>query len=84
MRVTVRGFAGKQIVFKETVDVPDDEEQSAIALIADRHIGMLSHYPQHVIEMEFLDEPDPDKRFFRFGTDPSNMRMPIKVDLEDA
>jgi hypothetical protein len=42
----------------------------------------LSAHELHMIEIEFLDEPDRNDRFFRFGTDPQGMVAPIKVDLK--
>ena len=36
----------------------------------------------HMVEIEFLDEPDPNERFIRFGTDPRGMVVPIKIALE--
>ena len=35
-----------------------------------------------MIEMEFLDEPDPLQRFWRFGTDPTGMVDPIAIPIE--
>jgi hypothetical protein len=73
VKVAVRGYAGKQLVFQEFFDVDWDN----VADMASRHVLMMTQYPNHLIEIEFLEEPDPSQRFFRFGTDPAGMVMPI-------
>jgi hypothetical protein len=35
----------------------------------------------HLIEIEFLDEPNVEQRFMRLGTDPRRMVKPYEVDL---
>ena len=34
----------------------------------------------HMVEIEFLDEPDQNERYFRCGTDTARMGLPIGVD----
>lgn len=75
MRIAVRGFAEGRRIFEEIfeAETPDLEE------IAVRHAERLLPYPKHMIEVEFLDEPNPLERFFRLGTDPSRMVQPIGI-----
>jgi hypothetical protein len=32
-----------------------------------------------MVELEFLDEPNPHHRYFRFGTNPAGMVLPIAI-----
>ena len=77
MRLVVRGYAGDQVVFEDRVEI----DENMLAALAEKHATALADHFLHMIEIEFLDEPDPMQRFFRFGTDPSGMVMPIGVKL---
>lgn len=78
IRVVVRGFAnGSMRVFEEPLEIDAHEIDQALPAIAERHAEALMLYDRHYIEIEFLDEPDQDQRFFRFGTDPSAMVLPL-------
>jgi hypothetical protein len=77
MRVAIRGFAGETRVFEEILDAEPPEFET----LARKHWRRMRPYPRHLIELEFLDQPDPLERFFRFGTDPSGMVAPVEVDF---
>jgi hypothetical protein len=78
MRVRVRGYAGRQLIFQEIIEV----EPEVLDKVAFKHITQMVKYPRHMIEVEFLDELDPAQRFFRFGTDPSRMVEPVAFNLD--
>lgn|GEM_PF-5014621 len=80
INLAIRGYKDGVLQFTDMVAIDDGAEDMAIAMLADRHAEALKDGP-HMIEMEFLDEPDPLQRFVRFGTDPRGMVLPIKVDL---
>lgn len=81
IRLVIRGFAGTNRVFQEHVEVSADDLEQIIPKLAERHATKLINDELHMIEIEFLDEPNENERFFRFGTDPSGMVMPIQVPL---
>lgn len=79
MRVAIRGYAGRRKIFEEVIEVGEAD----IGEIGEKHLRKLLPYARHMIEIEFLEESDPLRRFFRFGTDPGLMVMPIEMDLGD-
>jgi hypothetical protein len=81
MRVRIRGFRNQVLRFAETVEIPDDEIDDLMQATGERHAKELGADELHMIEFEFLDELNPNTRFFRFGTDPSGMVLPVKIDL---
>ena len=78
MRIAIRGFQNRRKVFEVRVNA----EETDLEALAREHALRLVGQP-HMIEVEFLDEPDPLQRFFRLGTDPYQMRMPVEVKLEE-
>jgi hypothetical protein len=79
-RLAIRGFIGRVKVLEELADV-DDEGDGMEALVEKHaiHLLTLPGGERHMIEIEFLDEPDPLQRFFRIGTDPDQMITPVAV-----
>jgi hypothetical protein len=86
IRLAIRGFAGRNRVFQDHVEVSPGDLEQVVPKLAERHATKLANHEPHMIEIEFLDEPNENERFFRFGTDPSGMIMPVQVPLggEDA
>jgi hypothetical protein len=71
MRVRLRVWVEGELRLEEQ---PTDHEETIRRL--PEIIGLAS---LHMVELEFLDEPDPLQRFYRFGTDPRRMVRPRPV-----
>jgi hypothetical protein len=81
LRLAIRGFANGRKQFEDRVDVDDRALDQVIPDLATKHGRAMAEQRLHMIEIEFLDEPNEWLRYFRFGTDPRGMVMPIRVDL---
>lgn len=80
IRLVIRGFVGGIKQFEEPIEV--SEAGHEIEGLAETHALRLLALPggeRHMLELEFLDEPNPAERFFRIGTDPSAMILPMAV-----
>lgn len=75
--IMVRGYAGRALLFQEKVDT-EALGQDAMRKLAEEQLERVTPFPLHMIEIEFLDEPDVNKRFFRFGSDTSRMVNPAE------
>lgn len=80
-RLAFRGYKYGAKVFEEFETVPLDEIDAVIPRLGKKHATALADADLHMIEIEFLDEPDPNERFARFGTDPSGMVNPVAINL---
>ena len=80
-RLVIRGYAGKELKFEERVEVPVAKMHEVLPGLAEKHATALVAHDLHMIEIEFLDEPDVNERFFRFGSDPGGMVQPFAVPL---
>lgn len=81
MRLAIRGFAEGRIKFEDAIDLPEAQIENLLPDLAQKHAAALAAHELHMIEIEFLDDPDPNARFFRFGTDPEGMVAPIGIGL---
>lgn len=79
--VVFRGYIGGMKQFEERVDITAGFA-AEIHGLADKHVEFLMALPggdRYMIEIEFLDEPDPLQRYHRIGTDPTMMVLPLMV-----
>lgn len=83
IRLAIRTYSRGVLQSCERIEVSPDELQNVLPDIAHKHAAAMLGAPGHV-EIEFLDEPNIEERFFRIGTDPSCMRDPMRVDLSDG
>jgi hypothetical protein len=78
MRAKIRFFVdGKREEVFEVVDATAWLDQFKTFL--ESHPEIIT--ADHMIEIEFLDEPDVEQRFFRFGSDPRKMVLPFRVEI---
>jgi hypothetical protein len=78
----IRGFAGGVRQFQDKA-----ENSRAIVALGEKHarwaLDMVDLGQSYYVEVEFLDEADFSKRFFRFGTDRSAMVQPMGTSFGD-
>ena len=81
--IIIRGFVdGDTLLFEDPAMIDEAALEQLLPALAEKHALAMANHRLHMIEIEFLDEPDPLQRFFRFGTDPRCMVMPIQVNLQ--
>jgi hypothetical protein len=82
INLRIRVYVGKEVRFDEQITAPADEMDRILPQLAEKHATALADTP-HMVEIEFLDEPDPNQRFARFGTDSTLMLKPTAVEPQD-
>lgn len=73
MKIIVRGWGDGRLLFEDPLET---EGRKSPEDTARRQIETATAYEKHMIEIEFVEEPDPMQRFFRFGNDKSMMEDP--------
>lgn len=79
VRVAIRGFVGKDVLFEDRADIDSDDLDALLPALALKHGQLLSQHRLHMIEIEFLDEPNLNQRYFRIGTDANGMVLPMRI-----
>lgn len=67
--------------FEETHHIPEFDLDTVLPELGEQHALKMVSDKLHMIEIEFMDEPDPLQRFMRFGTAPLGMVEPVAVKL---
>ena len=81
IRLAIRGYAAGVLQFEDRLELNERELGLLLPTLAEEHANAMAAGRLSMIEIEFLDEPDPLTRYFRIGTDPSGMVIPIQVQL---
>lgn len=81
MRLAIRGFKFRELVFEERVNKTLEELETLLPKLGEQHATAMAAGDLTMIEIEFVDDPDPLQKFFRFGTDPGGMVIPIEIEL---
>lgn len=81
-RLAFRVFTDGKLIFEDLAVIPANDIDDVMPRLAKQHWEALAGATAHMIEVEILDEPDPNERFMRFGTDPNGRVMPIAYKLK--
>jgi hypothetical protein len=84
IHLAIRRFANGKLLFEQHIELEEDRIEGLIAAAARDNAVMVTAHELHMIEIEFLDEPNVEERFFRFGTDPAGMVAPVRIDLDKS
>jgi len=79
-RITARIFVAGELLGEETLELDEDQIETLLPEIARQHAKLVGDRP-FLVELQFLDAKDARSRYFRFGTDPAGVTMPVEVAL---
>lgn len=81
MRLAIRVFVDGIRQSEDRLELELDALDTLMPDLASKHAAMMATR-RGMVEIEFLDELNPDQRFFRIGTDPAGTVLPPAVDLD--
>jgi hypothetical protein len=77
MRVMVRAYKEGKLLWEKEQTIAESE----IVTLGEHHASEMAAGRIGMVEIEFLDDPNPNERFFRIGLEPHGMVWPVEVDL---
>ena len=78
--LAIRVYVDGALESEKQLSATPAELEELLPKLAEEHARLAAERPT-MIEIEFLDEPDVNQRFFRMGTDPRYMVMPVALDV---
>ena len=78
MRIAIRGYLGPTLQWTRRTEIGLNK---LAAELGTEHAQAMADGMLDMVEIEFLDEPDVNQRFFRIGTNPAGMRLPVEIKL---
>jgi hypothetical protein len=77
IHMMVRGYLGRTMQFERRCDIDSEAMGEVLPQLAEEHATAMAAGQLGMIEIEFLDVPYINERFFRLGVDPSGMVKPM-------
>jgi len=81
IHLAIRGYLKSTLQWESLVDIDSDKLDELLPSLAEKHAEECVAGKLGMIEIEFLDEPNENERYFRMGVDPSGMVMPMEIKL---
>ena len=81
IHLAIRGYLKSTLQWESLVDIDSDKLDELLPSLAEKHAEECVAGKLGIIEIEFLDEPNENERYFRMGVDPSGMVMPMEIKL---
>jgi hypothetical protein len=75
--LAIRGYQGKYLVWHTAASMPAAYFERIIPQLAEEHAESMAIGEITMIELEFLEERNSGKRFFRFSIDPDGIVKPV-------
>jgi hypothetical protein len=81
IRLVIRGYLGKVRQWQSSVELTEENLENLLPDLAESHCEAMAAGTLDMIEIEFLDDPDPNRRFLRIGTNPDGIVYPLRFNL---
>jgi hypothetical protein len=81
--IMVRGYKRGVLVWENKLVMCELDLDRLIPTLVDEHIAEIQKGTVGMIEMEFLDVPESEDRFFRIGVEPDGMVLPIHFKIQE-
>lgn len=84
IRLMFRGYLGRVCQWERPTSIAESDLDQVLPRLASEHGEAMNHGELTMIEVEFLDELDPNERYFRLGVSPEGMVCPIGIEIDSV